>query len=57
MVEMVAQDLEEGLKDKLVTYIIRVLWDEKPRTSIEIAKELQFKFPLQFFETNTDVLA
>ena len=52
-----AQELEEALTDRLVESIVQILWDEKPRTSIEIAKELQFKFPLQFFEAHTDALA
>jgi len=54
---MSAQHLEDGLAEKLTGCIIQILWDEKPRTTKEIARELQMNFPLQFFEMDTDLLA
>ena len=54
---MAAVRFEEALREKLIKYVILVLWDEKPRSNIEIARELQSRYPMEFFDFNTDLLA
>jgi hypothetical protein len=54
---MTAQHINDQWREKLIKHVVLILWDGKPRTNTEIAEELQRRFPLEFFDIDTDVLA